>query len=172
MVWNSHDDRPLVSDPETHKSRGYSMNTPSHLIMTAALQHMFDQLYFHDPYWLAAHNTLHSPTVLLLALVITWLTANLQKRAPRWIFWFLVACLFHSFVDVLTHHHDGPLIFFPFDWDARFRSPVSYWDRNYYGSYIAKLEIGLDVVLLIYIFAGSGSRCWRKGRSDLPLQPD
>ena len=31
-------------------------------------KHLFDDLYFHDPYWIALHNFLHSPTMLLILL--------------------------------------------------------------------------------------------------------
>ena len=33
-------------------------------------------------------------------------------------------------------------IFFPFS-NIRFTSPVSYWDRNHYGTWGALLELGL-----------------------------
>ncbi|MBI2479759.1 MAG: hypothetical protein HYV60_14335 [Planctomycetia bacterium] len=59
-------------------------------------EHMFDRLYFQDPFWLAAHNTLHSPTLLLLLLAGMWVATHLQRTLPSWIFWFLMACLFHS----------------------------------------------------------------------------
>lgn len=197
------------------------MNTPSHLIMTAALrkvlrdrlpaplsavllgavapdlplylmsigglfyyrcvlgwesrptfEHLFDELYFHDPLWIAAHNTLHSPTLLLLSLAGMWVATNLQRTIPSWIFWFLMACLFHSIVDVFTHNGDGPLLFFPFEWNTRFDSPISYWDRNHYGRYFARFEIGLDVVLLIYLFARPSVSWWRNKRGEMRDQTD
>lgn len=97
------------------------MNTPSHLIVTAALDkafprnsrprtavllgalapdmalwalslggilyyesilgwgrrdtfhHMFNNLYFNDPFWKAAHNLLQTPILLLAGLGICWL---------------------------------------------------------------------------------------------------
>src|SRR5262245_43763468 len=39
---------------------------------TATLRYMFDYLYFHQPFWLAAHNVLHSPTLLVLVLAGLW----------------------------------------------------------------------------------------------------
>lgn len=54
-------------------------------------------------------------------------------------------------MDVLTHHDDGPLILFPFDWSTRFASPVSYWDRRYHGAVFARLELVLDVALVGYL---------------------
>ncbi len=139
----------------------------------ATFEHMFDELYFRDPYWLAAHNVLHSPALLILLLIGMRVGTDLRRTAPAWIFWFLMACLFHAIVDVFTHNGDGPLIFFPFEWETRFHSPVSYWDRNHYGRYFARFEVGLDAVLLVYLFAGRGSRWWgQRGRSDSRDQSD
>jgi hypothetical protein len=44
-------------------------------------RHMFDTLYFTDPFWIASHNTLHSPTLLLLMLALLW---PLQARPAGW----------------------------------------------------------------------------------------
>ena len=150
------------------------MNTPSHLIMTAALRkrsrrapiptvafllgsvtpdialfllsigsafyyrsivglspertfrHMYDTMYFENPVWIAGHNVLHAPVLLLAALAVLWPYRRNPRGPGRPLFWFLVACLFHSAVDIATHIDDGPLLFFPFDWTTRFHSPVSY----------------------------------------------
>ena len=187
------------------------MNTPSHLLMTAALRrawkepppasasllgsvapdialyllslggalhfryllgwtaeatwrHLFDTLYFHNPFWIAAHNTLHSPTVLVIGLVLLWRLQNLPQAPRRWLRWFLAACLLHSIVDVLTHVDDGPLLFFPFEWTVRFESPVSYWDHRHYGSQFAVFELTLDTLLLGYLCL---PRLWRMARGRL-----
>jgi membrane-bound metal-dependent hydrolase YbcI (DUF457 family) len=175
------------------------MNTPSHLIMTAALskamprwamprsavllgsvapdvalwvlslggfvyfesilgwgrretfRHMYDDLYFNDPYWIAAHNLLQAPLVLLFGLGVARLARVRWPRASRWVAWFLAACLLHSVVDILTHHDDGPLVFFPFEWSTRFASPVSYWDHRHFGSKFARFELVFDLALLGYL---------------------
>ena len=117
-----------------------------------AAQRMFGHLYFNDPWWIAAHNLLSSPTSCLIGLVVCGLLARRGGKRARWWAWFLAACLLHSFVDVLTHHDDGPLLWFPFDWRARFFSPVSYWDPRYYARQFAAFEIGFDIVMLAYVF--------------------
>lgn len=117
-------------------------------------EHIFNDLYFHDPFWLAAHNMLHSPTLLVLVLAILCSVARRRKTTPRWPLWFLAACLFHTTIDVLTHHDDGPLLFFPFEWTTRFHSPISYWDPEHFGSYFAPIEIALDLLLLLYLCTG------------------
>jgi hypothetical protein len=175
------------------------MNTPSHLIMTAALQkrfrhvpiaksgfllgsvapdialfalsiggglyyryvrglsgeatfrHMYDTMYFRDPLWMAAHNLLHAPLILLFGLFVCWRHRAQLGTWRHWLFWFFLACLFHTAIDIATHVDDGPLLFFPFEWTTRFQSPVSYWDRRYYGEQFALFELTLDVLLLGYL---------------------
>ncbi|MBW4647862.1 MAG: metal-dependent hydrolase [Kastovskya adunca ATA6-11-RM4] len=112
---------------------------------------MFTQLYFHNPFWIAAHNFLHSPVLLLLAIGFLWRSRCNINSPERWLFWFCVACLLHTSVDILTHVDDGPLLFFPFEWTIRFRSWFSYWDEQYYGREVGLFELVMDGVLLIYL---------------------
>lgn len=188
------------------------MNTPSHLIMTAALRkragglpiptlpvllgsvapdlaltllsvggmvyyrsvvglsratafrHMYDTMYFQDPVWIAAHNLLHAPILLVLALALLWPYRWQADGWRRFCFWFLVACLLHSAVDLLTHVDDGPLLFFPFNWTVRFVSPVSYWDRRYYGAQFAVFELVFDLGLLAYLWTAPIVRWLRRSR--------
>ena len=130
----------------------------------ATWRHLFDTLYFHNPFWIAAHNSLHSPTVLLIALLALWRVQSLREALRRWLLWFLTACLLHSIVDVLTHVDDGPLLFFPFEWTIRFGSPVSYWDSRHYGAQFAVFELTLDACLLAYLCLPP---LWRLARARL-----
>ena len=134
----------------------------------ATWRHLFDTLYFHNPFWIAAHNLLHSPTVLIIALIILWRAQGLRGVPRRWLRWFLAACLLHSFVDVLTHVDDGPLLFFPFEWTIRFESPVSYWDSRHYGTQFAVFELTLDVLLIAYLCLPP---LWRLARARLVRAP-
>ena len=128
-------------------------------------RHMYDTMYFENPGWIAGHNLLHAPVLLLAALAVLWPYHRNPGGSGRPLFWFLVACLFHSAVDIATHVDDGPLLFFPFDWTTRFHSPVSYWDRRYYGVQFAIFELTLDLVLLIYLLRGPLLRWIRRRRS-------
>jgi hypothetical protein len=65
--------------------------------------------------------------------------------------WFAVGAGLHTVVDILTHHDDGPLLLFPFEWSYRFASPVSYWDPNHYGDIFAPLEMIFSGALLLYL---------------------
>jgi hypothetical protein len=114
-------------------------------------RHMYDTMFFRDPVWISLHNLLHSPTMLLIGLAATWRWRWRLATIRRWIFWFLLACLGHTALDIPTHHDDGPLLFWPFEWTIRFPSPISYWDRRYYGEQFAVFELILGAVLLLYL---------------------
>ena len=117
----------------------------------ATWQHIYGTLYFHHPFWIASHNLLHSPTLLLLILAFLW--PRRQQQGTWWttLYWFFLACLLHSVIDILTHVDDGPLVFFPFEWTIRYQSPVSYWDSHHYGTQFAVFELMLDVFLIGYL---------------------
>jgi LexA-binding, inner membrane-associated putative hydrolase len=123
---------------------------------------MFDDLYFHNPFWLACHNLLHSPLLLLLGGSILWQSRHKMGSSGRWWFWFLAACLIHSGVDILTHADDGPLILFPLSWTIRFHSPISYWDPNYYGRQFQRFELALNGILLVYLLSSPVCRTLRR----------
>lgn len=124
----------------------------------------FDQLYFTDPFWLAAHNTLHSPTLLLIVLALLWSSRWRAGSRASWWFWFAAGCLVHTALDIPTHVDDGPLLFFPFEWSIRFQSPVSYWDWRHYGREFAVFELLLNLVLLVYLLGPWFRRRLRRWR--------
>jgi membrane-bound metal-dependent hydrolase YbcI (DUF457 family) len=117
----------------------------------ATWSHLFGTLYFQHPLWIASHNLLHSPTLLLPAVLGLWRFRWRQGTTLHGWFWFLLACLLHSMVDMLTHVDDGPVLFFPFEWTMRFQSPVSYWDSRHYGAEFAVFELTLDLLLVGYV---------------------
>lgn len=126
-----------------HYILGWSVADTSRLV--------YDDLFFHNPFWIASHNFLHSPVLLLSGLVLTWRYRRHIGSTERWLFWFFVGCLFHTGVDILTHVEDGPLLFFPFEWTIRFHSAVSYWDYRYHGREFRVFERALDGTLLVYL---------------------
>lgn len=124
-----------------------------------AARHIFDTLYFEDPVWISLHNVLHSPLSLALLLVAA---EQLGKRSPawgRWLRWFLLACLLHSAVDIVTHHDDGPVLLWPLIWEWRYRSPISYWDHRHFGTEVARFEFALVLALSGYL-----GWCWFQER--------
>lgn len=111
----------------------------------------FDQLYFTDPFWITAHNLLHAPLLLLIAMALLWRFRDTPGQWRHWWFWFAAGCLVHTLLDIPTHVDDGPLLLFPFEWSVRFQSPVSYWDDRHYGRQFAVFELLLNLVLLAYL---------------------
>ncbi|MBF2000205.1 MAG: zinc dependent phospholipase C family protein [Synechococcales cyanobacterium M58_A2018_015] len=112
---------------------------------------LFNHLYFYDPIWISLHNALHAPILLLLGIAAVWRTRRNIGSRSRWLFWFLLACLLHSGIDIFTHANDGPLLLFPLNWTLRFYGPISYWDPRYYGNEFQQFELGLNLGLLVYL---------------------
>jgi hypothetical protein len=125
----------------------FVLNDPAVVMM----DERFDTFYFTNPIWIVGHNTLHSPLVLIVALTALWRCHSTPNTRGGWWFWFFAACLVHTALDIPTHVNDGPLLFFPFNWSLRFNSPLSYWDRRYYGEQFAVFELVLNSVLLLYL---------------------
>jgi hypothetical protein len=124
---------------------------------------MFDTLYFHHPLWIISHNFLHAPIVLLLGLGWAWRGSRRESDRVRcWFLSFFSACLVHSIIDILTHVDDGLLLFFPFNWQTRFRSIISYYDDRYYGREFSVFERAINLFFLIYLLYFPISRYFRK----------
>jgi len=113
--------------------------------------HIFNTLFFTDPFWIISHNFLQAPFILLFAIATLYKIHGKHTVLNNWWFWFFNACLLHATIDMLTHNDDGPLVFFPFAWQVRFSSPVSYWDRDHFGAVFTQFENYLDGVLILYL---------------------
>lgn len=116
----------------------------------------YGALYFQHPVWVASHNLLHAPLVLIaMAAVGAWGVGT--GRSWGGLLSALVAgAMLHALVDVVTHHGDGPLLLFPLEWSVRFESPVSYWNPGYGGGLFAAAEHALDLAILGWL----GRRWW------------
>ena len=83
------------------------------------------------------------------------------KQGKKWgapLLWFSIGAGFHTTIDILTHVDDGPLLFYPFDWQTRFTAPISYWDPKHGGRIFAILEHILDVLLIIFLIKRRGGK--------------
>ena len=132
---------------------GYFHYTNRGMAAAEAFRHMFDGLFFHDPIWISLHNCLHSPLLLGVAIALLWNYRDRFGSLARWGFYFFLACLLHTALDIPTHVDDGPLLLFPLNWTLRFRSPISYWDPDYFGRQFAYFEIALDLILVAVLAA-------------------
>jgi len=126
------------------------------------MENVIHPAYFNNPWWIASHNFLHSPTALVIYAILLWRFVDRPNTRGHWQLSFVFGCMVHSVIDILTHFNDGPVLFFPFDWHTRFYSPVSYWDKAYYASQFVYFEIGLNLVLIGYLFLPTLMRQIRK----------
>jgi hypothetical protein len=115
------------------------------------METVFHPLYFTNPIWISAHNMLHSPLALGIYLAVMWRWRAQAGKVQHWLFWFFVSCSVHTSIDILTHFDDGPVLFWPLNWQFRFHSPVSYWDPAHFGGQFIIFELVLDVALLGYL---------------------
>ena len=118
---------------------------------------MYD-LYFNSPWWLAGHNLLHAPIILLALIAGASLLKAPWRRRVRF---FAVGALLHSVIDILVHHDDGPLVCFPVSWSIRFVSPVSYWDPDHFGWFLRPIDLAITVAGAVWLIGW-----WRSRRSD------
>ena len=122
----------------------------------------YDELFYTEPLWIVAHNLFHAPLVILGIALLGFVFLKRGGRRPTGsrapaahLLSFAFGAGLHSLADIPTHHADGPLLLFPFDWSYRFVSPISYWDPEHFGLVVLPLETLAMVVMIIY---------WRRKR--------
>ena len=116
--------------------------------------YLFSYLFFHNRWVLTLHNLFHGPLMILFYIVAGYLAWRLGRGWGPSLFWFAFSCGLHTLIDIPLHTDDGPLIFFPFYWETRFHSPLSYWDPQHYGNYWSIFEHLLILGMLIYLMVG------------------
>ena len=122
----------------------------STLVIGLPEQEIFGRLYFSDAWqtiFAVDHGFLIWGTLFISAV---W-GGHILLRA------FAGSGLLHAFADFATHHDDARRQFWPMS-DWVFQSPVSYWDRQFYGDVFAVFEVGLAVFLSLIL-------CWRLKRA-------
>lgn len=124
--------------------------------------HLFGYLFFNDWRMKLAHNLFHAPMLTLLYTIVGYAGWHTGKGpGKRWgsaLFWFGASCSLHTAIDIPLHHDDGPLLFFPFDWQTRYVSPISYWDPKRYGKQFAVVEHLLLIGMIVWLVQD----WWRK----------
>ena len=115
----------------------------------SVMEYMHFDLFYRDPVWIIGHNFFHAPLILL---ALGWIGFQWRRRCwGQRLLWLAVGAGLHTGIDIFTHHSDGPLVFFPFNWRYRFASPISYWEPEYYAWLVSPLEHALDLILLFYL---------------------
>jgi hypothetical protein len=119
---------------------------------SSVMENVIHYSYFNNPWWIAAHNFLHSPLALIVYAILLWSFISKPGTRGHWWLSFVFGSMVHSVIDILTHHNDGPLLFWPLNWQTRFFSPISYWDPAHFGPQMMFFEIFLNLALLGYLF--------------------
>jgi len=107
----------------------------------AQFKAQMDSLYFSDPVMIFGHNFLHSPLNLALLAALALIFLDAKKRSP--VLAFLAGAASHSVLDLLSHIEDGPLLFWPLDWETRLAGPISHWQTGNGGILITLAEFGI-----------------------------
>lgn len=114
------------------------------------MEYLHLTLFFNDPLWIVSHNFFHSLVINAVLLTVGGYGWQRQRTWGLFLFWLAVSMLFHTVIDIATHHSDGPLFLFPFHCTYRFASPISYWEANYHGRAFVVFEYTLNALLVAY----------------------
>ncbi len=128
----------------------------------SSMIYMHFTLFFDDPLWIISHNVFHSLVVNALLLLIGWWGIRQVRRWGLPLFWLAVGTQTHTLIDIVTHHSDGPLLFFPLNWSYRFPAPISYWEADYYGPVVIVVENVVNLLILGYFLLHWWRRRWRR----------
>ncbi|MEM7127185.1 MAG: hypothetical protein AAF702_12710 [Chloroflexota bacterium] len=113
--------------------------------------YLFGTLFFKDWRMKFLHNLFHAPILTLLYVGLGYGAWRWGKSWGAELFWFGMSCMLHTAIDVPLHYDDGPLLLFPFDWEKRYYSPVSYWDTRRHGGQFRVVEHALLFILLLWL---------------------
>lgn len=118
---------------------------------------------YYEAFW---QNTFDFWNSIPLALVGIGLGVGLARQT-KWqslgtaISICCASILLHCLEDLPVHREDAHRHFWPLS-NVRFKSPISYWDRDHYGNIFVLFEVGLVLVLSVYVFRLMRS-WWGKG---------
>jgi membrane-bound metal-dependent hydrolase YbcI (DUF457 family) len=154
------------------KYRGIPLPSPDSPPSASVTMQLFREWFFENPWVIAEHNLFHGPLCVALLLAVAWWLWRRGSEQAGWFIWLFISCLLHTAVDIPVHHDDGPLLLFPFNWDIRYISPISYWDPAHHGRGFAIVEH--IVALFLFVFALRSVTSWLQRRfksvRDTPLR--
>lgn len=129
----------LLPDVSLYVMTGWSL-----FVRAIPAKVVFGELYFSEQ-WQSLFAIDNSFPLWTTALVLALVLRSRVGVA------FTGAGLLHLLADFLLHHDDARRMFWPFtNWI--FRSPVSYWDRRYYGQIVGPVEILLSLLLCVVLW--------------------
>lgn len=130
--------------------RGIPLPSPDSPPSASITMQLFREWFFENPWVIAGHNVFHGPTCVALLLLFSLWMWRRGSTTGGWFSWLFISCLLHTAIDIPVHHDDGPLLFFPFNWDIRYISPLSYWDPAHHGRVFSIIEHIVAIFLLIF----------------------
>ncbi|MCR9135800.1 MAG: hypothetical protein NXI27_07395 [Alphaproteobacteria bacterium] len=105
---------------------------------------VWNELYYNPPWSDAV--TIGNSAPIYLSLLLIGLLVSLRWRVAMIVAFFAGAALIHVASDLPVHVDDAHAHLWPlFGW--RFRSPISYWHPDHFGTIVSIVEIGVGLIL-------------------------
>lgn len=130
---------------------GPSADGPPEAFTDSTIGRLFDDMFFNDPWVKAGHSIFGTPIPLITMIYVGYRLWQHNKVWGPALFWLGVGAMIHTLADIPLHTNDGPLLLWPFNWDLRFESPVSYWDPNHHGQTWSIFEMILNLLMLVWL---------------------
>ena len=113
-----------------------------------------DGLYWQEPWQTLSMISNSAPlyaAMLILGFVLAKQTSGRLKGFWLGLSLLSAACLAHVLLDFPVHADDAHIHFWPLT-EARFYSPISYWDRRHFGDIVGALEAvaGLLIAFVLW----------------------
>ena len=103
--------------------------------------------------WQLALAPFHAMPLMLLLLAVGIVRKSAATMALA------LSMLLHAFCDLLTHHSDAHRHLWPLS-DARWASPVSYWERAHHALVYVPCELGVTLLASWFVWRRAPER-WR-----------
>ena len=133
----------------------------SRFVLGLSDSQVWGEVYWRESWQTAVAGSHSFPLHLALLLIAHFLRM-------RWLSVYAMAVLLHAAVDFPVHREDAHAQFWPLtNW--KFISPVSYWDRNHYGSIVGTIEVGIAIVMIIVLWRRFNLIIWTRALLSLAL---
>ncbi len=112
----------------------------------------YDGLYWQEPwqFYSAISNSFPLWAAVLAGGFLLYRYSSKLRPVGLAVLIFSVGYFLHISVDFVTHADDAHVQFWPFS-DWRFNSPISYYQREYYGQIVSVLEMGMGFGIVGYL---------------------
>ena len=112
-----------------------------------------DGMYWQEPWQFlsAFSNSIPLYAALALVFLLSWRKGEQSRELWLGLSLLFTASLLHVIADFPVHADDAHIHFWPFT-DARFHSPISYWDSRHFGEIVGVLEAILGVWLAVILW--------------------